>query len=106
MRIGLGGLWGKMAFPTGGVNPTPNEASGGNPVLERLEPLLGRLLEAWGLGLPVVEGSCWRQTEWGLSGCRGCEVSEFRQGQDSVPNRGIVGKSSESGPYFLMKSHF
>jgi len=31
-RMVFGSTWGKMAFPAGGVNPTPGERYSGNPV--------------------------------------------------------------------------
>lgn len=47
-----------MAFPAGGVNPTPCEARAGNPVQNMPDQELGRLIEGVERALTVWGLSC------------------------------------------------
>ena len=66
-----------MAFPAGGVNPTPCEGGGENPVESSLAREIGLLIAAVQTGLTVYCARCRQLATRGLSGCRVCDVPKF-----------------------------
>ena len=66
-----------MAFPAGGVNPTPCEGGGENPVKTSSAREIGPLIVAVQSGLTVSCARCRQLATRGLSGCLVCDVPKF-----------------------------